>query len=221
MRKLSVLTLAIVLASAAARCETLYARPDTASAGDVYRWEQQPIAESIALRDAIAIAKAANGSRPIEIRLLQHGDDDETVYTLHLSTLNSALRWKGSELNRLVIRGQTDRSGTVPLPLTTIAGRPLPDTVCRPKGVDLCRSAPEDSPAAFLSHSMTVADRIEEALDQASTGAAGPDDVQFRLHCFLLWESAYVTWWILAFGIAGLRPLRATPPTMSRYAARS
>ena len=192
MRKLIVLTLALVLASAAARCETLYARPDTAPAGDIYRWERETIAESIALREAIAIAKAANGTRPIEIRLLQHGDDDETVYALHLSTLNSALRWKGSELNRLVIRGQTDRSGTVPRPLTTIAGRPLPDTVCRPKGVDLCRSAPEDSPAAFLSHSTTVADRIEEALDQASTGAAGPDDVQFRLHCFLLWESAYV-----------------------------
>ena len=192
MRKLILLALAMVLASPPAHCDTLYARPDTAPAGEVYHWQRQAITESIALRDAIEIARLANGTRPIEIRLLQHGDDDETVYSLQLSTLNSALRWKGSEVSRLVFRGQIDTSGSSPRPLTTIVGRPLPDTICRPKGVDLCRSAPEDSPAPFLSHSTTVADGIEEALDQASTGAAGPDDVQFRLHCFLLWESAYV-----------------------------
>jgi hypothetical protein len=193
MRQLILLTLAMVLASLAARCETLYARPDTAPAGDVYHWDRQAITESIALRDAIEIAKGANGTRPIEIRLLQHRDDEETVYSLQLSTLNSALRWKGSEVSRLVFRGQVDTSGTSPRPLTTIVGRPLPDTICRPKGVDLCRSGPESSPAAFLSHSTTVADSIEESLDQASTSrAAGADDVQFRLHCFLIWESAYV-----------------------------
>src|SRR5215218_2487046 len=124
MRKLIILGLAImVLASPAAHCETLYARPDAAPAGHGYRWERQTVADSIALRDAIAIAKAANGTRPIEIRLLQHGDQPETVYSLQLSTLNSALRWKGSEQSRLVIRGQTDTSGTLPRPLTTIVGR--------------------------------------------------------------------------------------------------
>src|SRR4051794_14872656 len=128
MRQLILLTLAMVLASLAARCETLYARPDTAPAGDVYHWDRQAITESIALRDAIEIAKVANGTRPIEIRLLQHRDDEETVYSLQLSTLNSALRWKGSEVSRLVFRGQVDTSGTSPRPLTTIVGRPLPDT---------------------------------------------------------------------------------------------
>src|SRR4051812_12100305 len=190
MRKLIVIALATLLVSSAARSETLYARPDTAPVGDAYRWQRQTITESIALRDAIEIAKAANGTRPIEIRLLQHGDDEETVYALQLSTLNSALRWKGSELTRLVIRGQTDTSGTFPRPLTTIVGRPLPDTICRPKGVDLCRSAPENSPAPFLSHATTLVDAIGEALDQASTPRGGADDVQFRLHCFLIWESA-------------------------------
>src|SRR4051812_18983498 len=193
MRNFIVLALASLLASSAACSETLYARPDTAPAGDAFRWQRQSIADSITLREAIDVAKAANGARPIEIRLLQHADDEETLYSLQLSTLNSALRWKGSELSRLVIRGQTDTSGTFPRPLTTIIGRPLPDTICRPQGADLCRSAPESSPAAFLSHSRNIVDSIEEALDEASTSAAGsPDDVQFRLHCFLIWESAYV-----------------------------
>src|SRR4051812_31312581 len=191
MRNFIVLALASLLASSAACSETLYARPDTAPAGDAFRWQRQSIADSITLREAIDVAKAANGARPIEIRLLQHGDDEETLYSLQPSTLNSALRWKGSELSRLVIRGQTGTSGTFPRPLTTIVGRPLRDTICRPEGVDL--SALESSPAAFLSHARNVVDSIEEALDEASTTAVGSsDDVQFRLDCLLIWESAYV-----------------------------
>jgi hypothetical protein len=62
MRKPIVLTLAMALASSAALCETLYARPDLAPAGYDYRWESKTVAESITLQDAIAVAKAANGS---------------------------------------------------------------------------------------------------------------------------------------------------------------
>ena len=89
-----------------------------------YRWGDEIVLDPIPFKSAIDIAKAANGSRALEIRLLHQVGAQETVYSVNLSSFQSALRWQGSEDKRLLIRGQIEASEAGPRPLTWVVGRP-------------------------------------------------------------------------------------------------
>src|SRR6185295_6666982 len=119
-----------LLVTAPANSEILYARPDGDVTSSAYRWGDEIVLDPIPLKSAIDIAKAANGSRALEIRLLHQEGAQETIYSVDLSSLQSALRWQGSEDKRLLIRGQIEASGTDRRPLTWVVGRPLSQTVC-------------------------------------------------------------------------------------------
>src|SRR5688572_1137292 len=125
MRSLIGLAVCALVASTPANCETLYARPDGDPAGAVYRWGSEIVSDALGFNAAINIARAANGSRALEIRLLHRVDAHETLYSVDLRSIRSALKWQGSEANRLIIRGQTDKTGAVPRALTTIVGGSL------------------------------------------------------------------------------------------------
>ena len=174
-----------------ASAEVIYARPDADGVGAGYRWHQDLVAASIPLRAALDVARSANGARAVEIRLLRRDGEGETEYSLDLSTFASALRWKGSRENKLLIRGQIDRSGVLPRPLTTVVGKPLKATMCGPRGTDLCTIGAKSSE----TREQDAAAYLQGEFDRLNTAKAAlptSDDVRFRLHCLLLWESAFV-----------------------------
>ena len=176
-----------LLASAPASSEVLYARPEGTAASAPYRWADEVVTRSIPLSEAIGIARAADGTRALEIRLLHRADMWETIYTLDLGSVRSALRWHGSDSRRLTIRGQTDASGAHRRALTIIVGqRSLRETLCAPNGFDLC--------AAGTQH---AADRREDLLDYLARELEGHEavparDIRLRLNCLLIWDSAFV-----------------------------
>jgi hypothetical protein len=53
------------------RAEVLYVRPDNGPQAAEYLWEDEVIRDPVSTKTAIETAKTANGSRPIEIRLLR------------------------------------------------------------------------------------------------------------------------------------------------------
>ena len=55
--------------------------PDVGDAGATYRWERETIAGAMPLRVALDIAKQANGSRSLEIRLLHQAGSPATLYS--------------------------------------------------------------------------------------------------------------------------------------------
>src|SRR3954454_6800443 len=114
--------------AAPAHTEILYARPDGDAISGAYRWGNEIVLDPIPFRSAIDIAKATNGSRALEIRLLHQEGAQETVYSVNLSSLQSALRWRGTEDKRLLIRGQIEASEAGRRPLTWVVGRPLSET---------------------------------------------------------------------------------------------
>jgi hypothetical protein len=203
MRTMKALAVLALFLPAPAGAEILYARPDADTAGATYRWEQNVITDGISFTDAIGAAKAIGGSRPLEIRLLRRAGTEETLYSIDLRTSQLALRWYGSEENRLFIRGQVDRSQPVPRPLTTLVGGRLSDMLCRPEGVDLCHpslmvaamDAPQD-PIDGLANALEHANTLTQSPFQAGRyqlAARPPDqDVRYRLPCFFLWESSFV-----------------------------
>ena len=147
MRNLTVIGFVAFLSVATpTHSEILYARPDGDSSSRAYRWGDEIILDPIPFKSAIDIAKAANGSRALEIRLLHREGAQETVYSVNLSSFQSALRWQGSEDKRLLIRGQIEASGTDRRPLTWVVGRPLSQTVCEVNGADVCalQQSPRD-----------------------------------------------------------------------------
>jgi hypothetical protein len=73
MRNLVFLALSGSLHYSPARAEVLYVRPDDGSPTAQYRWHDEVIRDEISVKSAIAVAKTANGSRPIEIRSLPFG----------------------------------------------------------------------------------------------------------------------------------------------------
>jgi hypothetical protein len=104
MRNLTVIGfVAFVSVATPTHSEILYARPDEDSSSRAYRWGNEIVLDPIPLKSAIDIAKAANGSRALEIRLLHQEGAQETIYSVNLSSLQSALRWQGSEDKRLLI----------------------------------------------------------------------------------------------------------------------
>ena len=179
---------ATLLSVAAAKSEILYARPDGEESTARYLWADEEVTNGVRLAEAMAVARTANGSRPLEVRLLRRAEAPETSYTLNLGSTRKALRWRGSEARRLVIRGQVDRSGSAPRALTTMVGQgSLRQILCEPPGINLCAAAPPDGPR----------DRRQDLLDYLSgeldpeVDAANPD-IPLRLNCIMLWEAAFV-----------------------------
>jgi hypothetical protein len=184
--------LAALFVATPAHSEILYVRPDGDSSSRAYRWGDEVVPDPIPLKSAIDIAKAANGSRALEIRLLHREGAQETVYSVNLSSFQSALRWQGSEDKRLLIRGQIEASGTDRRPLTWVVGRPLSQTVCEVNGTNVCAlqqgPTPQRESRQDLLHEL--ANELEQP-DEVKERLTSPD-LNFRLHCFLFWESAYV-----------------------------
>jgi len=183
-----------LFAAAPAHADILYARPDGDPMSGAYRWGDEIVLDPIPFKSAIDIAKAANGSRALEIRLLHQVGAQETVYSVNLSSFQSALRWQGSEDKRLLIRGQIEASEEGPRPLTWVVGQSLGQTVCELDGNDVCALPSQQSPTGQrearqdLLHQL--ADELErpDVVKEHSTSL----DNHLRLHCFLLWESAFV-----------------------------
>ena len=100
---------------------------------------EEAVRDAIPLTEAVVVARSAGGTRPLEIRLLRRPGTEETTYSLDLGSTGAAIHWRGSEANKLTLRGQVDRSGISPRALTTIVGeRPLRQILCEPHDVDLC-----------------------------------------------------------------------------------
>ena len=192
MRFLGALVL-LWLVSAPASAEIIYVRPDGDTSPARYLWGNNEITDAVSVTEAIARARSANGSRPVEMRLLRRAETPETAYSIDLASTRAALRWHGSETNKLLIRGQVDRTGGVPRPLTVIVGQgSLRHILCEPQGIDLCAAPPGERRADrrgdlldFLSGELETQNRRE--------GEQAPDpDIPLRLNCLLLWEAAFV-----------------------------
>jgi hypothetical protein len=175
-----------------AQAEVLYVRPDDGSPTARYHWHDEVIHDGISVKTAIAVAKTANGSRPIEIRLLRQEGAVETFYSVDLSTYRSALRWSGSADNKLIVRGQVDRTGKFPRASTILIGQPLRQTICNLGSIDLCYPPPRGAAVPNSERHQELADEVAAEMESRRAAPQDASDVRFRLHCFLLWESAYV-----------------------------
>src|SRR5258706_2663046 len=200
MRTVKVLAFVGFLFPAQAGSEILYAHPDADALGASYLWGQDVITDSISIKDAVAAAKAIDGSRSLEIRLLHRTGSEETQYFVDLATRQSAPTWHGSVTSTLTIRGQVDRSQAVPRPLTTIVGRSLSSMLCRPAGVELC----DPSPGAGANEArQDNLDQLATELDLSTSGgerqALENVRLHYRLPCLFLWESSFVEFIALGF----------------------
>jgi len=191
-RNLVILALCGALLHSPAKAEVVYVRPDDTSPSAQFRWKDDVVRDAISVKAAIALAKAAHGSRPIEIRLLRQDGIDETFYRVDLSTYRSALRWNGSAENKLVIRGQVDRSGVFPRAWTIVVGQPLSKTICKVGSVDLCYPPPDRVAAPSGAKPQELADEVAAEMESRRAARQDANDIRFRLHCFLLWESRHV-----------------------------
>ncbi|ACA15784.1 hypothetical protein M446_1261 [Methylobacterium sp. 4-46] len=190
---LSSVLLWLVFMLGPAGSEILYARPDGDQSTSGYLWAGEIITDSVPLQDAVAAARAAAGSRPLEIRLLRRSGLEETQYSLNLGKTGLAIRWRGTEANRLTIRGQVDRSGGTPRALTTIVGqRSLREILCKPHDVDLCSGPPPDGPKPDgpTGKRQDLLEYLSRELEPEA-GVTMPD-IRLRLDCVLLWEAAFV-----------------------------
>ena len=82
MRRTALFALLALIRVAPANAEILYAHPDARAAGARYLWGNEVIRDSVPLQAAFAVAKAASGSRPIEIRV-QKGDTLWKIAEMH------------------------------------------------------------------------------------------------------------------------------------------
>jgi hypothetical protein len=188
MRFLAALAFWVMLVPAPASSEIIYAHPDGDPSAARYLWADEVISNAIPLAVAIALAKTANGSRPLEIRLLRRAETGETSYTVDLGSTGLALRWPGSEKNRLTIRGQVDRSGSLPRALTIILGKgSLRQIMCEPRGVDLCAASPPEGP---MDKRQDLIDYLASAAEELETQARNP--IPLRMNCLLFWRAAFV-----------------------------
>ena len=194
MRIPVIIAAAIVLQSTPGYSEILYARPDTAAADAQYRWGNEVVLDAMPLKEALAIARSVNGSRALEIRLLHALDAQETVYSVDLGSLQTAPRWQGSEIAKLIIRGQLDGPAAPARALTTVVGRSLTETICDLDGKNFCAEPREQERPTVGDMREGLLNSVTEDLDRSggSREQSAPRDVRFRLNCFLLWESAFV-----------------------------
>src|SRR3954447_7985545 len=174
-----------LLVAMPAHSEILYARPDGDAISRDYRWGDEIVLDPIPFKSAIDIAKAANGSRALEIRLLHREGAQETVYSVNLSSFQSALRWQGSEDKRLLIRGQIEASGTDRRPLTWVVGRPLSQTVCEVNGMDVCSLSPQQSPTDQREARQDLLHELADEFGHPDVvkERSAPHETHFRLHC--------------------------------------
>ena len=182
----------MLLAPASAGAEILYARPDGDAASGPYLWADEAVTDAIPLKEAVAVARSAGGTRSLEIRLLRRPGTEETTYSLDLGSTGAALRWRGSAANKLTLRGQVDRSGSSPRPLTTIVGeRSLRQILCEPHGVDLCAAAAPDGPP---DKRQDLLDYLSGELDETvpEGGTANAPDIRLRTNCLMFWSSSFV-----------------------------
>src|SRR4051794_29913076 len=126
--------------------EVLFAFPDADPVDAVYLWHHAVVTSGMPLSAAIHKAQANGGSEPMEIRLLNRQGAAETVYRLGLGSTTGALRWRGTADRLLTVRGQMDRSGARPRPLTVVVGRSLRETLCSINNIDVCALAEVDVP---------------------------------------------------------------------------
>jgi hypothetical protein len=195
MRIPIIIAAAIVLQSTQGHSEILYARPDTEAVGVQYRWGNDAVLDAMPLKAALEIALAVNGSRALEIRLVHALGAQDTVYSVDLGSLQTALRWQGSENAKLVIRGQLDGSAAPARALTAVVGRSLTETICDLDGKNFCAEPREQERPSVGDMREGLLNSVTEDLDRSGAEAesrALPRDVRFRLNCFLLWESAFV-----------------------------
>ena len=192
IRNLAILALSGLLLYSPARAEVLYVRPDDGPPKAEYLWHGEVIRDPVSAKAAIGIAKTANGSRPIEIRLLRQKGADETFYSVDLSSYRSALRWRGTPENTLVIRGQVDTTGQFPHASTIVLGQPLRQTMCKVGSIDFCYPVPNRPAAGNGERHQDLGDEVAAEMDRRRAERRDLSDIRFRLHCFLLWESAYV-----------------------------
>ena len=167
-------------------------RPDDGPPKAEYLWHGEVIRDPVSAKAAIGIAKTANGSRPIEIRLLRQKGADETFYSVDLSSYRSALRWRGTPENTLVIRGQVDTAGQFPHASTIVLGQPLRQTMCKVGSIDFCYPVPNRPAAGNGERHQDLGDEVAAEMDRRRAERRDLSDIRFRLHCLLLWESAYV-----------------------------
>jgi hypothetical protein len=194
MRIPVIIAAAIVLQSTPGYSEILYARPDTAAAEAQYRWGNDVVPDAMPLKAAFAIARSVNGARALEIRLLHAFGAQETVYSVDLGSLQTALRWQGSENAKLIIRGQLDGSAALARAFTKVVGRSLTDTICDLDGKNVCLERREREPPSAGDVREGLLNQVAEQLDRSggSPEQSAPPDVRLRLNCFLLWESEFV-----------------------------
>jgi hypothetical protein len=183
------LLVCLLLAPPSAGSEVLYARPDGDVASGPYFWVDEAVTNVITLREAVAEARSASGTRPLEIRLLRRPGTGETTYSLDLGSTGAALRWRGSAANKLTLRGQVDRSGSSPRALTTIVGeRSLQKVLCEPHGADLCAAA---APVGPPDKRQDLLDYLSGELDETGATATSPD-IPLRTNCLMFWQSSFV-----------------------------
>ena len=85
----------LLLAPVSAGAEILYARPDAAAGSGPYLWADEAVTDAIPLKEAVAVARSAGGTRSLEIRLLRRPGTEETTYSLDLGSTGAALRLAG------------------------------------------------------------------------------------------------------------------------------
>ena len=210
-----------MLVSPPASSETIYVHPDGDPSTTRYLWGDSVITNGVSVAEAITLARAANGSRPLEIRLLRRAETPDTSYSVDLASTEAALEWRGSETNRLIIRGQVDRSGSLPRPLTIIVGRrSLRQILCVPQGIDLCAAPPRDGPTSRRQDLLDFLSGELEAENGQKRAPAKPD-IPLRLNCLLLWNAAFVEITDVGFVNAGSPLLRLTHRRISLCGARS
>jgi hypothetical protein len=175
------LALVAILFSVPALSEVLYALPDGDAPSGPYLWMDQAITDGIPLKEAVSALRLAGGERTLEIRLLRRSGTEETTYSLDVGSTGSAIRWGGCAANKLTLRGQVDRSGGSPRPLTTIVGeRSLRQILCEPHGADLCAAAAPDGPP---DKRQDLLDHLSGELDEG--GSARSPDIRLRTNCLM------------------------------------
>jgi hypothetical protein len=61
--------------------------------GVQYRWGNEVVLDAMPLKAAFAIARSVNGARALEIRPLHALGAQETVYSVDLGSIQTAMRW--------------------------------------------------------------------------------------------------------------------------------
>jgi len=106
MRNLVILALSGLLLCSPAHAEVLYVRPDNSLPAAEYRWHDEIIRDAISVKTAIAVAKAVNGSKPIDGRTIGH--------RMRFNAYNRALDGSIGKLDEERVSAPVRFEGTIP-----------------------------------------------------------------------------------------------------------